>query len=104
MGSINGLHSMNNFCWISLCLTSAWSELDIPLTDKGLLILKQLFEGIQEVEIRKEKNHIFIVPLVSDDAILQFGQSPIFEETDDASEHHDHYIQANIDLRMSDLS
>ena len=62
------------------------------VTDEGLLIPKQLLEGIQEVEIRKEKNLIFIVPLVSDDAILQLGQFPIFEETNDASEHHDKYI------------
>jgi len=39
--------------------------------DKGLLIPKQLLEGIQEVKIRKETNLIFIVLLVSDDAILQ---------------------------------
>jgi hypothetical protein len=61
------------------------------VTEQGLFIPKQFLEGIDEVEIRKERNIILIVP-VGDDPILQFGQQPIVCDLVDASEQHDRYI------------
>jgi len=61
------------------------------VTEQGLFIPKQFLEGIDEVEIRKERNTILIVP-VGDDPIFQFGQQPIVCDLADASEQHDRYI------------
>ena len=62
------------------------------VTDQGLLVPKHFLEGIKEVEIRKENNVILIIPLPSEDPILQLGQNPITEDITDASVKHDHYI------------
>ena len=43
------------------------------VTEQGLFTPKQFLEGIDEVEIRKERNVILIVP-VGEDPIFQFGQ------------------------------
>jgi len=62
------------------------------VTDQGLLIPKRFLEGIKEVEIRKENGMILIVPLPSNDPILQLGQDPIDDDVTDASVEHDRYI------------
>ena len=62
------------------------------VTEQGLLIPKQLLEGVKEVEIRKEKNMILVIPLPSEDPILQLGKQPITDDATDASIHHDRYI------------
>ena len=61
------------------------------VTEQGVLVPKQMLEGVDEVEIRKEQNMILIVP-VTDDPILQLGRHPIACDVTDASEHHDRYI------------
>jgi len=62
------------------------------VTDQGLLIPKRLLEGVKEVEIRKENNMILVIPLPSDDPILQLGTEPITDDVTDASVNHDRYI------------
>ncbi|MBI1748654.1 MAG: hypothetical protein HYR55_19015 [Acidobacteria bacterium] len=62
------------------------------VTDQGLLIPKQFLEGVKEVEIRKEKNMIIVIPLPSEDPILQLGKQPIIDDVTDASVNHDRYI------------
>ncbi|MGH9899823.1 MAG: hypothetical protein ACRD4L_13350 [Pyrinomonadaceae bacterium] len=62
------------------------------VTNQGLLIPKQFLEGIKEVEIRKEKNVILVIPLYSEDPIFQFGRQPITDNVTDASVNHDRYI------------
>ena len=62
------------------------------VTDQGLLIPKQFLEGIKEVEIRKEKDRILVIPIPSDDPILQLGRNPITDDVTDASVNHDRYI------------
>jgi hypothetical protein len=62
------------------------------VTDQGLVVPKRFLEGIKEVEIRKENNVILIIPLPSQDPILQLGQNPIADDVTDASENHDRYI------------
>ncbi len=61
------------------------------VTEQGVLIPKKLLKGIEEVEIRKENNHIVVVPIF-DDPILQIGKHPITDEAEDVSENHDAYI------------
>ncbi len=62
------------------------------VTEQGLLIPKELLEGFDEVEIRKEDHQLVIVPVSSDDPILQLGTEPVLDGVDDASDNHDRYI------------
>jgi hypothetical protein len=62
------------------------------VTEHGVLIPKNLLEGIDEVEIRKERNVIVVVPIMADDPILDLGRQPITIDVDDASANHDHYL------------
>jgi hypothetical protein len=45
------------------------------VTEHGVLIPKQWFEGIDEVEIRKEQNIILVLPVTADGPILELGRS-----------------------------
>lgn len=62
------------------------------VTEQGINIPKQLLEGVKEVEIRKEKNYILVIPLSSEDPILRFGKNPVNDDIADASVNHDIYI------------
>jgi hypothetical protein len=63
------------------------------VTPEGLFIPKHLLEGIHEVEIRKEHDCLFIIPLtIENDPIFELGSSPVTTEEHDASEHHDQYL------------
>jgi hypothetical protein len=62
------------------------------VTEHGVLIPKNLLEGIDEVEIRKERNVIVVVPVMADDPILDLGRQPVTVDVDDASANHDHYL------------
>ena len=62
------------------------------VTEQGITIPKRLLEGVKEVEIRKEKNYILVIPLSGEDPILRFGKNPVSDNITDASENHDKYI------------
>jgi virulence-associated protein VagC len=63
------------------------------ITEDGLLIPRFLFEGVEEVEIRKEKNVIVIVPVEAPDPILELGKQPIEAPgIEDASTNSDRYL------------
>ena len=64
----------------------------IKVTEQGLVIPKDLLEGIEEVEIRKEDNLIVIIPISKGDPILGLGENPVVCGVPDASEHHDKYL------------
>ena len=66
----------------------------IRVTKQGLIIPKEFFAGVDEVEIRKENNLIVVVP-VSDDPILQLGTHPVDDSVEDAAENHDQYIYSS---------
>ena len=59
------------------------------VTEQGLLVPKQLLEGMDEVEIRREDNVILIVPVGAADPILELGKHPIDLDVQDASLNHD---------------
>lgn len=62
------------------------------VTSQGVRIPKQWFEGIDEVEIRREQTVIVIEPVEAEDPILSLGAEPIVVDVDDASIHHDRYL------------
>jgi hypothetical protein len=64
----------------------------IEVTEQGINIPKQFLEGVKEVEIRKEKNYILVIPLSSKDPILRFGKNPVSDGITDGSVNHDIYI------------
>jgi len=62
------------------------------VTEQGLLIPKQMLEGINEVEIRRENGVIVLVPVSQEDPIFGVGQAPVPAGTTDASVNHDRYL------------
>lgn len=62
------------------------------VTEKGLLIPKDLLEGFDEVEVRKESNRIVIVPLNGSDPIFTLGRDPVVGDVEDASVNLDQYL------------
>ncbi len=61
----------------------------IKVTKKGVVIPKQLLEGVKEIEILKQLNMLLIFPVTGDDPIYQLGVDPLTVEIDDASINHD---------------
>ena len=64
----------------------------ISVTAQGVLIPRQLVEGIEEVELKKENGVITLVPTVQNDSIWNLGKDPIECDISDASEQHDKYL------------
>ena len=62
------------------------------ITDAGLLIPKQMFEGIDEVEIQQQDDRIVVIPRRATDPILGLGQHPVVVDVEDASVNHDLYL------------
>ncbi len=62
------------------------------VTDQGVLLPKQWFKDVDEVEIRRERDLILIEPVAAKDPVLALGAQPIVVDVDDASLHHDRYI------------
>lgn len=71
------------------------------VTAQGVLIPRQLLEGIEEVEIKKENNMITIMPTgqmdsngsrLQLDPIWNLGENPVECDISDASEQHDKYL------------
>lgn len=60
------------------------------VTKQGVLIPRKHFKGIRQVEIRRARNGILVVP-IADDPILQLGRRPV-SSVKDASESHDRYV------------
>ena len=60
----------------------------IKVTEQGLVVPKELLEGIQEVEIRRE-NFKTLVILIKLDPVSGLGQNQIDSSVTDASENHD---------------
>jgi virulence-associated protein VagC len=64
----------------------------IQVNDQGVLIPKDFFAEIKEVEIRRQENIIMVIPIVNIDPIVQLGTEPIDIEIVDASVNHDYYL------------
>ncbi len=62
------------------------------VTEHGVLLPKQWFENVDEVEIRRERDLILIEPVAAKDPVLSLGTQPIVVDVDDASLHHDRYL------------
>lgn len=64
----------------------------VKVTEQGILVPKQFFKGIEEVEIQEKDGILSIVPIVSEDPIFNLGTEPISDSIADASANHDRYL------------
>jgi hypothetical protein len=62
------------------------------VTEQGLLIPRSLLRGITQVEIRRVKNRITLVPASKRDPIRKLGRKPVACGVADASANHDRYL------------
>ncbi len=62
------------------------------VSEEGVIIPKELLEGITEVDIRKQNGIIFIVPAGKEDPIYDLGRNPFKLGLPDASEDLDKYV------------
>jgi virulence-associated protein VagC len=63
-----------------------------PVTEQGVTIPKDWFNGVKTVEIQRRGHAIVITPAVADDPILSLGSNPITLPETDASENHDGHL------------
>lgn len=64
----------------------------IRVTDEGVLIPKEMLEGVQEVDVRQEGDRVIVIPLLEEDPIWGLGSNPIHDGPTDGSTEHDRYI------------
>ena len=62
------------------------------VTENGVVIPKECFERVDEVDIRQEDGVILVVPIGIEDPIWGLGKNPVEGGLRDASENHDSYI------------
>ena len=65
------------------------------VTKDGVVIPKKFLLGVEEVEIRTERNRIVVVPKSLADPLFDLGAEPITCDAPDASEHLDQYLYRN---------
>lgn len=64
----------------------------LKVTEEGLLIPKELLQGAEEVDVRKEDSLILVMPAGKDDPILDLGKFPVKSGVSNGSEKHDTYL------------
>ena len=64
----------------------------VKVTDEGVTIPKQMLEGVQEVEVRREGDRLIVIPLGEEDPIFGLGRSPVASGVSNASVQHDRYL------------
>jgi hypothetical protein len=62
------------------------------VTESGITLPRDWFEGAAEVEIRREEHCVVVVPVRASDPIAGLGSNPIMAHVDDASARHDSYL------------
>ena len=62
------------------------------VTEQGVILPKQWFQGVAEVEIQREEDRVVVVPVRADDPITRLGENPINVDMDDAAANHDRYL------------
>jgi hypothetical protein len=62
------------------------------VSEQGVVIPKELLEGITEVDIRKQNGLIVVMPVGQEDPLYDIGRNPVKLGIPDASENLDKYI------------
>ena len=64
----------------------------VKVEREGVLVPRELLEGVEEVEILKERHRILVIPVEATDPIWEFGEDPAPLHAPDASEKLDSYL------------
>ncbi|HZA25743.1 MAG TPA: hypothetical protein VFA32_24635 [Dehalococcoidia bacterium] len=64
----------------------------VKVTKHGVVIPKQLLEGVEEVDIRKKNGMIIVTSVGEQDPIWGLSKNPVKVGLPYASEDHDRYI------------
>ncbi len=59
------------------------------VTEQGVLIPKDLLQGVEEVDIEKRNGLIVVSPIADSDPIYDLGRNPIHLGVEDSSVRHD---------------
>jgi len=68
------------------------TDMRSKVTDQGVTLPKDWFQGVAEVEIQREEHRVVVVPVHGDDPITSLGKNPINLDVDDAAANHDRYL------------
>lgn len=68
----------------------------VKVTEQGVVIPKDFLEGVEEVEIRKENNIIFVIVTNKTDPIFEMGMNPVNCGISDASVNLYNYIYGSL--------
>lgn len=64
----------------------------LKVTEQGIFIPKELLEGIEEVEVSRNNDVIFLTSTQQKQSIWEMGTNPVPCDVDDASINHDKYL------------
>lgn len=70
--------------------------MNAKVTEEGVLIPKEMLDGLEEVTIIKQEGMIIIVPAREEDPIFEFGKHPVKAGVTDASENLDKYLYGSL--------
>ena len=62
------------------------------VTESGLLVPRDMLQGISEVDIRRENDIIILTPVGGEDPLKRIGQNPVDDSITDGGENHDRYL------------
>jgi len=64
----------------------------IAVTDQGVVIPKDWFPDVEEVDVEKTRDAIVVRPNLARDPIVELGKNPVDCGISDGSEQHDRYL------------
>jgi hypothetical protein len=62
------------------------------VTESGLLVPRDMLQGISEVDIRRENDIIILTPVGDEDPLQRIGRNPVDDTIMDGAENHDRYL------------
>ena len=64
----------------------------ITVTDQGVVIPRDWFPNVEEVDVEKTRDAVVVRPNLARDPILELGKNPVDCGISDGSEQHDRYL------------
>jgi hypothetical protein len=68
------------------------SFMRITVTDQGVVIPRDWFPDVEEVDVEKTRDAVVVRPNRAPDPILELGKNPVDCGISDGSEQHDRYL------------
>lgn len=64
----------------------------IAVTDQGVVIPRDWFPDVEEVDVEKTRDAVVVRPNLVRDPILELGKNPVDCDISDGAEQHDRYL------------